>query len=116
MTSGNEYREVRNHGVMATFSFQLRTGDGLDDFKIISGGTKKVPQKGEEECVKKRIGCGKSINWSEMNTVPVPPEFRDGSVNTSDIDVVHPNAGGVKGKVGSIIKEGKKMFGFGSMN
>jgi len=107
--------EYRNNGVMATFSFQLRTNEQLSSFKITESGSKKVKESSQNDGQNNYgIGCGKKINWKSMNIVPVPPELRDGDINTNDVDVVPKEGASVKNKVSNMIQQGKNRLGFGN--
>ena len=107
--------EYRNNGVMATFAFQLRTDEQLSSFKISEAGSKKVnlPSQNVEEN-RFGIGCGRKIEWKGMNSVPVPPELRDGDINTNDVDVVPKEGASVKNRVSNMIQQGKNRLGFGN--
>ena len=41
----------------------------------------------------KGVGCGASINWSTMNTAPIPPEFyMKVEANVNDVEVMPESA------------------------
>ena len=64
--------EFRNNGVMATFSFQLRTSDVLEAFNIVKSGVKKAATAGGGAASShSRVGCGRNIDWKSMNHVQV---------------------------------------------
>ena len=90
-TCGNRgfgIKEAANNGVMATFTFSLRTGNELEIFSIENTGqrsAKNVPTTSD-----RRAGCGRSITWSSMAPVTLPPELAEAvvNVNTEDMSVV----------------------------
>ena len=82
----NDFRNSA-YSVLGTFSFRWLANSNLEITK--SGGkTVKSVRKSSSP-----IGCGKTINWKEMATVSVPPEFSETvKVGTSDINVLPPMA------------------------
>ena len=97
-------------GVMATFTFQVRKSDKLESFNILPAGQKKV----EHHQSLGNAGCGRTIDWSKMSPVPLPPEFDDGPISTRDISVVPQGGENIRDKVGANIKKitgGLSMWG-----
>ena len=93
-------KEAANNGVMATFTFRLRTGNELESFSIENTGlrsAKNVPTSSD-----RRAGCGRSITWSSMAPVTLPPELAEAvvNVNTEDVTVVPRAASNVRRMVG----------------
>ena len=67
-TSGNDARNP-SFLEMATFGFDFRNGP----LRIWKSGSRQAQriQSGSG----RRVGCGRTINWSNMASVPLPPEF-----------------------------------------
>ena len=105
--------DARNNGIMATFTFQLRSSTILESFSFIKTGEKRVEQAGTSSTLR-QAGCGRRINWSQMRLVSVPPEFQEGSINTNDVSVIPPTARGVARRVGRRIMKITQDMSFGS--
>ena len=108
-------KEAANNGVMATFTFRLRTGSELESFTIEPRGertVRDVPATPGE----RRAGCGRQITWSAMAPVPLPPELAEAvvTINTEDVHVVPREASNVRRMVGKMISEGVQRLGFGN--
>ena len=66
-SAGNDARDA-SFLELATFNFDTR-GGGL---RITRAGTKRPQRLGSGGA---RVGCGRTINWSTMAPVEMPPEF-----------------------------------------
>lgn len=100
---------------MATFTFQLRTGNELESFTIVNTG-QRMARNVPATPGMRRAGCGRVITWSTMAPVPLPPELAAAvmTVTTEDVNVVPRAASNVKRMVGNMISEGKQRLGFGN--
>ena len=105
--------DANNNGIMATFTFQVRSSTSLESFNIIKTGEKRPGQAGGSTALH-QAGCGRRINWSQMRLVSVPPEFQEGSSNTNDVSVIPPTARGVAQRVGRRIMKITQDMSFGS--
>ena len=105
--------DAKNNGIMATFTFQVRSSTSLESFNIIKTGEKRAGQAGGSSALH-QTGCGRRINWSQMRLVSVPPEFQEGSINTNDVSVIPPTARGIAKRVGRRIKKITQDMSFGS--
>ena len=108
--------EAANNGVMATFTFRLRTGNELESFTIENKGERKVRDVPATTGGGKTTGCGKKINWSKMAPVDLPVELAEAvmTVNTMDVNVLPRSASNVKRRVGNMISEAGSRLGFGN--
>ena len=108
-------KEAANNGVMATFTFRLRTGAELESFTIENSGERKVRDVPATPGAKK-AGCGRKINWSKMAPVDLPQELAEAvmTVNTMDVNVLPRSASNVKRRVGNMISEAGSRLGFGN--
>ena len=100
---------------MATFIFQLRTGNELESFTIVNTGQRRAKDVPATPGAR-RAGCGRQITWSAMAPVHLPPELAEAvmTVTTEDVNVVPSAASNVKRMVGNMISEGKYRLGFGN--
>ena len=91
-TCGNRPSNVNDSlsvSVLATFSFEW-IGNKLN---IAKAGKKNV--KSQKSSSSNFVGCGKTIIWSEMATVAVPPEFSETvKICTNDVKMLPPVASG----------------------
>ena len=100
---------ANNNGVMATFKFRLRTSNVLESFVIEQSGKKEVLRT--EKSGGKGAGCGRTIAWKSMAPVQPPPEIKEATINTKDVNVVPRAARNVRERVNNIIKGIKLEFG-----
>lgn len=107
--------EAANNGVMASFTFRLRTGNELESFTIEKGQDRTVKDVNTKPG-EKRAGCGREITWTAMAPVTLPPEVAEAvvAINTEDINVVPAAAVNVKKMVGNMLLEGAQRLGFGN--
>ena len=105
--------DARNNGIMATFTFQLRSSTILESFSFIKTGEKRVEQAGTSSTLR-QAGYGRRINWSQMRVVSVPPEFQEGTINTNDVSVIPTPARGIAQSVGRKIKKITQSMSYGS--
>lgn len=93
----NDFRDP-SYAELGTFSFKWLATGSLNIIKI---GKKNVQSKKSEGA---RYGCGKSINWKQMATVEVPPEFSQTvKVATSDIKTLPPTAKNFRQKLSGML-------------
>ena len=105
--------DANNNGIMATFTFQVRSSASLESFNIIKTGEKRAGQAGGSSALH-QTGCGRRINWSQMRLVSVPPEFQEGNINTDDVSVIPATARGIAQNVGRRIKKITQNMSYGS--
>ena len=105
----------RTQGVMSVFTFQLRvTRRVLESFNFHCSGQRRT-NPSRETSLDSRAGCGRTINWSEMRIVDVPPEFQEGAaISTSDVPVVPRAARGVAQNVGRRMRNITQHLRFGN--
>ena len=108
--------DAKHNGVMATFTFLANISNGLKGFSISKSGEKKRVEK-TGSCLKK-VGCGKTIAWKDMKSVPLselPADFRQSAeVTTKDISIAHSKkAKSVTNKADDELKQigAQMMFG-----
>ena len=106
-------RDVRNNGIMATFTFQIRFTNMLESFSFIKAGEKRAEQPSSSSALR-HAGCGARINWSQMRRVSVPLEFQEGTINTRDVPVIPAGASGVVQNVGRRIRNITQNMSFAS--
>ena len=108
--------DATHKGVMATFAFVVipNLREGLARLIIHKSGVKKYP--GGAKPGRRKVGCGKSIEWSKMRQVPVPPQFREGvsQINTRDIRVGPSQVRNVTRQVDQDLKRMGKNLQFGN--
>ena len=104
--------DARNNGIMATFTFQLRSSTILESFSFIKTGEKRTEQAGTSSTLR-QAGCGRRINWSQMKVVSVPTEFQEGTINTNDVSVIPTTARGVARNIGRRIQKITQDMSFG---
>ena len=93
----NDFRDP-SYAELGTFSFKWLPTGSLNIIKI---GKKNVQSKKSESA---HYGCGKSINWKQMATVEVPPEFSQTvKVGTSDIKTLPPTAKNFRQKLSGML-------------
>ena len=69
---------------------------------ISKRGTKKAMVKTKTS---EGQGCGKSISWSTMQQVPVPPELLQGKITTDDVKDLPPSGSGFRETVASLLHD-----------
>ena len=83
----NDIRDS-SYAVLATFTFRW-IGNKLNIFKSGKKSLKK------EASTQDSVGCGKSITWSEMRPVDIPPELEEAiKVSTTDVKMLPLEATG----------------------
>ena len=99
----NDLRD-KSFGIMATFNFSwLRGNKGKrGKLNISKRGTKKAMVKTKTS---EGQGCGKSISWSTMKQVPVPPELLQGKITTDDVKDLPPSGSGFRETVASLLHD-----------
>ena len=105
-------KDASNNGIMATFTFQVRFTNCLESFSFSKTGEKRAKQAGSSTALR-HAGCGARINWSLMRKVSLPPEFQEGTINTSDVSVIPATARGIARNVGRRIKKITQDMSFG---
>merc|ERR1719167_24147 len=98
--------EARNNGVMATFTFRI----SQDTLQITKSGQRNVKTSTSSS----NVGCGGTIIWENMASVPIPTEFKQNSqqeVSTRDIDVLPQEASPVKDQVNNLLSSVSAKFG-----
>ena len=104
--------DSKNNGVMATFTFAPRVTSKLESFEIVKSGMKKA-RSGPSSNL--NLGCGKTVNWKKMASVPIHPEFQESAaVTTTDVTVVPSAARPVKERIGHYLKNAGRNIQFGN--
>ena len=94
---------------MATFKFSLRASNVLESFVIEQSGEKRAGTL--LRTGGKGAGCGRTITLASMAPVQPPPEIKEATINTKDVNVVPRAARNVRERVNNIIKGIKLEFG-----
>ena len=109
-TCGNRPSNVNDlrdpaYAVLGTFTFRW-----LDNGNLVISKSVGKTLKSKSPSSSSFIGCGRSINWKQMATVTVPPEFSETvKVGTSDIEVLPATASKFKeqlsDRIGAVKRE-----------
>jgi len=95
---------------MATFTFRPLISTGQITLQITKSGERNV----NTSISSSNVGCGGTIIWKEMASVPIPPQFKQSSaeaVSTRDIDVLPTQARSVRDRVNNDLAHVGVTFG-----
>lgn len=102
-TTVNDIRHS-SFAVLATFTFEW-----IDNkFNIMKSGKKSLKKEAKTQ---DSAGCGKTITWSEMRPVNIPPEFKEAvAVSTTDVKMLPVAASGFQEDLDEQLTAAKKKM------